>query len=187
MLMKQRMTRKTRGFTLTEAAIVLGIVGLILGAIWVAAGAVYNNQRVATTTTQVLQMVNGIRSLYATSTTFSGTILELANAGVVPKDMVTLNASGVVTNVDNVWNGAVTIAAASPATGFILAYPNVPREACSSFLVRITGRGRDSGLEGAGTTSPPPAVPSTGLNVTAATAACSSLTNTVYLEFALRS
>ena len=39
--------QRRRGFTLTEIAIVLGIVGLILGAIWVAAAAVYNNLRVS--------------------------------------------------------------------------------------------------------------------------------------------
>ena len=58
-----------RGFTLTEIAIVLGIIGLILGAIWVAAAAVYNNMRVATANTELLQITQAMRAMYATSST----------------------------------------------------------------------------------------------------------------------
>ncbi len=34
---QKNIQRRNRGFTLTEMAIVLGVIGLILGAIWVAA------------------------------------------------------------------------------------------------------------------------------------------------------
>ncbi|MGE0109896.1 MAG: type 4 pilus major pilin [Bdellovibrionales bacterium] len=191
MLMKhslspRRASAHRRGFTLTEAAIVLGIVGLILGGIWVAAGAVYNNQRVSTTTTQIMQIVNGIRSLYATSTTFTGDETDLANAGVIPRDMLVLDASNAVTDVVNVWNGQVTIAAAAPATSFTITIEDVPRAACSSLLVKFTGPGRDSGLEEAGTT--PLTVGGAGLTVPQATAECSDATdNDMVFQFALRS
>src|ERR1700733_12022724 len=63
-------TRQTkRGFTLTEIAIVLGIIGLILGAIWVAAAAVYTNMRTSKTTTELLDIVQNVRAMYATSGT----------------------------------------------------------------------------------------------------------------------
>src|ERR1700740_210314 len=58
---------RKRGFTLTEIAIVLGIIGLILGAIWVAAAAVYNNMRTSKATTEILTAVQNVRALYATS------------------------------------------------------------------------------------------------------------------------
>ncbi len=67
----QSRARKTRGFTLTEAAIVLGIVGLILGAIWVAAAAVYENMRTNRANEQILKVAQAVRSLYASSPTMS--------------------------------------------------------------------------------------------------------------------
>lgn len=51
-----------KGFSLVEAAIVLGVVGLVIGGIWVAASAVqstYKNNEVATA---VLQLSKGIQS-----------------------------------------------------------------------------------------------------------------------------
>src|SRR5271170_6840773 len=67
--------KEERGFTLTEIAIVLGIIGLILGAIWVAAAAVYTNMRTSKTTTELLDIVQNMRAMYATS----GTIDPAAN------------------------------------------------------------------------------------------------------------
>src|SRR5690349_11023145 len=72
-----------RGFTLTEIAIVLGIVGLILGAIWVAAAAVYNNLRTSKGTTELLTVVQNVRALYATS----GLVDQNANMGVGNKNL----------------------------------------------------------------------------------------------------
>src|SRR5580698_8781109 len=82
--------QRRRGFTLTEIAIVLGIVGLILGAIWVAAAAVYNNLRISHANTQILQTAQAIRTLYATQNTVTaGDITpSIITAGAVPKDMV---------------------------------------------------------------------------------------------------
>lgn len=78
-------SRTVRGFTLTEAAIVLGIVGLILSAIWVAAGSVYANYRVGKTAEQLLSIVQSVRSLHSGVSQFpaAGDItLDLARAGV---------------------------------------------------------------------------------------------------------
>jgi len=146
------MPRKLRGFTLTEAAIVLGIVGLILGAIWVAASAVYNNMRVQTTTTQLLQMVQSIRSLHATQQTMGGSgdiASDLAKAGAVPKDMV--GGTDDAMTVTNTWGGAVTIEPADSGAAFQIEYASVPREACTELVTRMTGPGRDSGLSEIGT------------------------------------
>ncbi len=186
MLIRRDNSRKIRGFTLTEAAIVLGIVGLILGAIWVAAGAVYNNQRIATTSTQLLQMVSGIRSLYAASTTVdNGDMTEnLARAGAVPKDMV----DGTTFEVTDIWDGDVTISSASARTAFSIAFEDVPQEACANLLVRLTGQGRDTGFVSAGAASQIPlsSRPS-GITVAEAVASCSSPTNTLTFIFKLRS
>ena len=153
-MLKERMVpRDKRGFTLTEAAIVLGIVGLILGAIWVAAAAVYNNLRVTTTSNQLLQIVQSIRSMHATQQTVDSAInaLLVAKAGGIPKDMLDVPTNP--TTVTDVWAGAVTIAAATSVVAndsFSVAFSRVPQGPCADLLVRNTGSGRDSGLIGAG-------------------------------------
>lgn len=153
MLTKKKMSRQTKGFTLTEAAIVLGIMGLILGAIWVAAASVYSNQRINTTSRQILEMVASIRSLYATSSSLDvgTTELLLAQAGAIPKDLMK-DPNGIPLDGDitNVWNGKVTVvpdnAGGIARTGFLVTFAGVPSEACSSILVRFAGQGRDAGL-----------------------------------------
>jgi prepilin-type N-terminal cleavage/methylation domain-containing protein len=148
-----------RGFTLTEIAIVLGIVGLILGAIWVAAAAVYNNLRTSRATTELLTVAQNVRAMYATSPlvdpgsnmTVSGAqaggALTYIQAGVFPSDMVSLG-----TTVQNPWGGGVAIVAAQGgATGtaddsFAIDFDRVPQSACISLLTSNTGNGRDSGL-----------------------------------------
>jgi len=153
---QSHMQRKARGFTLTEAAIVLGIVGLILGAIWVAAAAVYKNMRVTRTTEQILNIVQNMRSLHATQTSVGTTATAaltaaLAQAGVFPKDMTDMTTTP--PTITNAWNGAVTIASAQSSGGsagdsFAVTYASMPQDACADMAVRMTGPGRDGGLIG---------------------------------------
>jgi len=53
-----------QGFNLVEAAIVLGVVGLVIGGIWVAASAVTENRKQARMSEQVLLVVQNIRQIY---------------------------------------------------------------------------------------------------------------------------
>jgi len=202
MLVERMMPRKLRGFTLTEAAIVLGIVGLILGAIWVAAAAVYNNLRVSTTSNQMLQLVQNVRSMHATQqtmdTALAGTpgAITMAQAGAIPKDMVDdpINPAA----VRDVWNGDVTFDAATSNGGvlgdsFTITLPNVPRGACTDILVRNTGAGRDSGLLRAGadggvSTSPAEGGTQFPITVTQAIGYCNGANdqNTLTFTFALK-
>ena len=80
----------SRGFTLTEVAIVLGIVGIILGGIWAAAAQVYENHKVEAAENQILTIVHNVRSLYAGRSSIEGGDLTaaLVNAGVFPPDMI---------------------------------------------------------------------------------------------------
>lgn len=82
-------TNFRRGFALTEIAIVLGIIGLILGAIWVAAADVYRTKLIDDEVTDLTIIVQNIRSLYAmqpafAETTYTDITLNLVAEGVFP-------------------------------------------------------------------------------------------------------
>src|SRR5882757_10048711 len=73
-----------RGFTLTEIAIVLGIIGLILGAIWAAASSVYNNLKANQAQQGILSAAQAVRSLYATSSTTGVVNAVISAPGLFP-------------------------------------------------------------------------------------------------------
>ena len=137
-----------QGFTLTEIAIVLGIIGLILGAIWVAAASVYSNLRVSKGVNQVLAIAQSTRALYATSPTTgdaAGTneTASFISAGVFPADMI--NGGATV----NPFNGTVMVTTQTnnvAGDAFGIEYNSVPTAACISMLTSTGGVGRDSGL-----------------------------------------
>ena len=95
--MVQRLHPKSRkGFNLIEAAIVLGVVGLVIGGIWVAAAAVMQNYRVNQTSSAILLTVSNVRNLiHGTADSLSQSLgsdpdnnitSAMMDAGAVPKD-----------------------------------------------------------------------------------------------------
>lgn len=144
--MQSRQAQSKKGFTLTEIAIVLGIIGLILGAIWVAAASVYNNQKVNRANTEIISIMQGIRTLYATqSSTGVGAATDLTSAmisaGIPPSDMV----NG--TTLFDPWSsGATGILTPASADSITIAMTNVPQAACTSLISTVAGTGRDPTL-----------------------------------------
>lgn len=148
---KMRARQSTRGFTLTEIAIVLGIVGLILGAIWVAAAAVYSNLRTSKATTQLLQITQNIRALYATSSnTGAGTAdmtQNLISAGVFPND--TVSGTPPTATVTNAFGGSIFVSSGQAAVAgdaFAIMFNGLSQSSCISMLTANTGSGRDPGM-----------------------------------------
>lgn len=88
--------RAQRGFTLTELAIVLGIVGGIIGGIWYAASNANIANKAQKSATQIMQIYNGYKSIYTrtgidTASCFTATndVTCLGvNAGFFPSEMV---------------------------------------------------------------------------------------------------
>lgn len=89
---------KRRGFNLVEAAIVLGVVGLIIGGIWVAAAAVRENYQVNETITLLQSITNNANNIYKGLPVPSVLTLmtpTLISAGAIPPNYV--NGTGGLT------------------------------------------------------------------------------------------
>ena len=84
--------RKKRGFNLIESAVVLGVVGLVIGGIWYAAASVQQSQRINNTAVGILQIANGARRLFSHSDyptvygTSNSVTSTAAAAGILPSD-----------------------------------------------------------------------------------------------------
>lgn len=144
---------RQRGFTLTEIAIVLGIMGLILGAIWVAASSVYTNMRVSTTTRNVISLSQGIRNLYANqgSITDNPTTATLVSTGVIPNDMVVPAAGANGPSLIDNWGGTVTFsvtAISNPGDSFVIDLAGIPQAGCVGLLTDSSTKSTGSGIYG---------------------------------------
>ncbi len=175
MIVERQKARAMRGFTLTEAAIVLGIVGLILGGVWVAAASVYTNLRISRASEQLLSVVQGVRALYATSSDFGAAVpwsVALGQTNAVPADMLGKNGANVV-SIINPWAGiggatpafgtrivqgqaASAAADAAPpgadaagtgsASNFSVVFYGVPQNACPDLVQKVSGLSGNVGL-----------------------------------------
>ena len=92
---------RTHGFTLTEVAIVLGILGIIMGAIWAAANAVRAKHRTETGVNQIWQIANLVRDIY------KGHPFAAADTDVT----AVVTGQGVITNdmLENPWGGTYAV------------------------------------------------------------------------------
>jgi prepilin-type N-terminal cleavage/methylation domain-containing protein len=180
--------RRRRGFTLTEIAIVLGIMGLILGAIWVAASSVYTNMRISTTTRDVISLSQGVRNLYANQGLMETapviTSAQLISTGVVPNDMIAGNAF-----VD-AWGGTMTFTPATTIStagdSFVVDLAGIPQAGCVGLLTDSSTRSTGSGVYGVNAganaftgaqTGGNPVLNTTNYTGTSAVGVCTAATN----------
>ncbi len=161
--MKNPSPRSQHGFTLTEMAIVLGVTGLIIGAIWAAASLVYNNMRLSQAQQEIISIANNVRSLYASRSTFTATAdntditVAMANAGAFPGPMIAVTPTS--TNLQTYprlpWGTPVGIFTHSSLSGgpqnafFFWTEATMLPSQCQPLLGSIVGPGADSGLIGA--------------------------------------
>lgn len=146
--MTVRARQHQAGFNLIEAAIVLGIVGLIVGGIWAAASSAYENMRQQTASKQLLALVQGIRGYYAQAgtDTFDTNASNIVNLGLAPNDMV-INAGG-TPSLRHQWGSTVTFTATAVTNyaTFGIVFNNLKREQCANLLSRVANAARGSGL-----------------------------------------
>lgn len=120
--------KKMCGFNLIEAAIVLGVVGLVVGGIWISAAAVQQNLRNADASKGLLQIVQNIRNIYYGQTlTSTATITtEMIAANAFPSDFIQST-----TDVRNPWNGGIVLRIAGAAFDKLeVDFAAVPKDSC---------------------------------------------------------
>lgn len=176
-----------RGFNLIEAAIVLGVVGLVIGGIWVAAAAVQQNLRNSDASKALIQIIQNTRNLYyGQAPTATATITtDLIAANAIPTDFVTNS-----TTTRNPWNGTVAVRIAGASYDKIeIDYTAVPKDSCIQLTSRNTnitsGIGLTQMVIDATTGGTDTTVTSFPYLPTAASTNCGT-TNTITWQFGLR-
>lgn len=133
------------GFNLVEAAIVLGVVGLVIGGIWISANAVQSNLRKSEASRALIQIVQNVRNMFDGQTpTATGSInSSVIRARAVPSDFI--NGS----NIINPWNGAVNVLLAqvgAQVDSIDIQFEAVPRDVCIELTSRNTNITSGTGL-----------------------------------------
>lgn len=196
--------KRSRAFTLTELAIVLAIVGGIVGLIWAAASDVNMSSKVHTVSTELAAISHGTRAVFADQGGVKGRTSKLTPAldrlKVFPIDMRQNSSvdNGIlyhpwaqyndpVTSLGDVLVGA-TDCSGNAATDDVTAEPcfsvyllDLPKKACVQSMVgtTLTGTGLQSvTINGTNVSLP--------IDTNTATTDCSTTSNTVQWVYLLR-
>lgn len=133
-----------RGFSLLEAAIVLGVVGVITAGLMTLMSSTNSAANASRTIQQIDLTVKSVRNYFITralpstatdaSTNYTSAVMRAA--GVFPEDTCPANCvSGSVTNVFNAYNGTITFSLPTTATipdanRFKLVLTNIAKYGC---------------------------------------------------------
>jgi prepilin-type N-terminal cleavage/methylation domain-containing protein len=135
---------RSQGFTLTELAVVLAVVGVILGAILVAAARVSVSNRAQRATGEIMQIVDGYRSLYAARgvDVADGTDITClgVDSGFFPTTMIVGDcASG--TYPRPAWGGDTSVKATANQTrqAVLLTLYSLDKDACNLTMNLVSG------------------------------------------------
>jgi prepilin-type N-terminal cleavage/methylation domain-containing protein len=138
--------RSRRGFTLSEMAVALGIIGMVIAAIWVAAASVGLNNQVNQAAQELQAVSQNMLSLYQgrpwpPAAGCSGVATDITstaiNASVIPSTYV---VNGACASALQVWGGAGTFTISAPTNStFRISFANVPLQGCIALLMQVTG------------------------------------------------
>lgn len=142
--------RFTRGFTLTEIAVVLGLTGIAIAGIWAAAATVYENIRTKRAYEQALQIVTGFKAMYEGKVFDLGDWVDVTQVAIanqiIPPDMISANSySGVTTP----WGGPTMFVVRSVSSrGFVieLNWEHLSNQACVKLANNLVSNAQQLGL-----------------------------------------
>jgi len=148
--MQFRKTKCRKGFTLTEAAIVLAILGVVLGAIWVAAGQVIDASRANRTAQDISTIASNIRATFLSANAFTmptgNNIAAMVNAGVIPANLLTGNpAAPAKDDYTGLVFDSVRIFTVLNGRTFRVSFYNTPADACFRIANQLISLGTDDG------------------------------------------
>jgi hypothetical protein len=127
--------KKRRGFNLIEAAIVLGVVGLVIGGIWVAAASVLDNWKLSETISGTLVLAQNTQRLISISDA-----VPLGNAFNMSSTLLSMQAYPAG------WKNQISpLNTSTPVFSYIAGYfdiyfYSVPRSLCIKLVTGITSR-----------------------------------------------
>lgn len=182
-----QLSRAKSGFNLIEIAIVLAVIGLVIGGIYTAASAVTENNRRQALQKQLLQIVQNVRNTYATQPSFViPTYAQIKALALFPGDL-TDNGTAFL----NPYGGVVelTVDTYSPTGNqmFRIYQHNVPQGACINLLTMAFGSAasiQQIGLLMAASTMGNVSV-ANGIQMDEATITCSGSVNDIWFDFSL--
>ena len=108
---------KRRGFSLVELAIVLGVVGTVIGGVWGAAGVARQSSRLEQASENVSLSINAVRSVYGSQSAIVGSVAQveplMIQVGGMPTHLLrnfTTSCNG-ITNyfADTPWPGTADV------------------------------------------------------------------------------
>lgn len=190
-----------RGFSLTETAIVLAIVGIILSGVWIVANNAHESARVQAAAEAITTTVSNVRSYYAGQAGVPATSAPLLTKGLVNSNVISSSVSNVgwTYNVCNWTYGPVggsttcTNPAAPAATSpfFAFEFTGVPNQACIALVEDISGPTGPTGLvevniNGTNLLESPAATPIQPVPTGVATTDCAAVANGVRFVYRVR-
>lgn len=150
------MQREKKGFSLLEAAIVVGVVGLVIGGIWGVVSSVRASMQSNQLHQQTLNLVSSIRDYYANRPlpSVAGSITDtLGMKGRFPEEMCPANcvsdlSNGLPRTIRNAYGGAATVVIPNPAypNQFYINYTSVTQKGCMELGMKLSARAPEIGL-----------------------------------------
>ncbi|MFA6279404.1 MAG: type II secretion system protein [Bdellovibrionales bacterium] len=207
------MTKKNRGMTLTELAIVLGAMGLVMGGVWAVVGTVWDGYRFQKMNQQIQAVARSLQDYYGNiggvyqpsgHTAYSNdtditAVVDDDDRRLIPTEM-RLNKNAEGAGLRHAMGGAVTVESVNNGGGFRLNIEGLNEDACIKLVMqfpvlmpelgvtRMESGGGNTDIDLSNVVSPSPTGVSLPLSLQDATTWCNTPTNNeVRFEFRVRS